>query len=1061
MEGPLPGVQGPDLKPRDPMHPELEDLIKSSRPLSPGPVDRAYLAAFEAGERDPSDEVLDRLPQGPGESNLIGKVATFMANRFPDDMGLPAISRLAAGLLARGWLQSQLVAGFFETLVSRAMDEPGLQEQLIAFSRALGVPDGNLAKLIAVKAGHRLEFGWTSELQETTPSLRIRRAWGTVVPPATSKDIPPAGLITGSRFERFLLELDDPALSDIALTPARGGLGSLVPLPKLLSVIAAFRPEAFRLWVEAALRGERGTVQEWTKVLAMTDRWDAEFLEASRKLDPAQRLSALLHLEALRPGKARKAVREAALDPAQTETGQAMAALAVSYPDEFIPTFIAFLRGGTGVAARRKWSRVSGAFTVAARRWQLDGKALYQALLDCATGHGNADLGGPAGASAFALAADAIPGLLAESSAATVDEIRAWTDAILQALGKAELSKEDRASACERIWCELIDGDRGCFLGPLAGLLGDDRKQLRGLAIEGLRRYPPDLVLAAITEPLRSGKTKQRLGAAELLAELPAIEASALLQEALDGERNEEVRAVLHQALKARSRGGADRGGSFAGLEAMLAEKPAKIKVSVEWQGLPALAAADGTPLPANAIAFLVSKQSKHKAIEAAPDILPLLAHIDRGNSAPFALALVEGFLNSGQAASDRWALTLGGLLGDNRIIPPLLSRIPDWCENSRHKLAEYAVQAIALLPGNEPLMVLDSLSNRYRSKFKNVGKACAEAFNAAAAARGITADELGDMVVPDFGFDGGGIRRFEWDGGGASAELGADFKLSWFDPDTDKAWNSLPANAPAAVKDEVKTLGKLLREAVKAQTARLEMTLVRQRRWPVARWRELFENHPLLRSFASSLVWGIYDASGTLLRTFRRYPNGLLANAAGELEELPEADTMIGMVHPLELETAALDAWRAHLGRFKVKQPFPQIDRPVELMDPLHGNRREIALTKGGKVSAGTFRSRSEKRGWTRGSVIDGGGISSYYKLYPGAGVEVVLPTDNFYIGIDPMDTVELGAAYFATAGSVERGSYTYDEPAPDDPRVLRFDQVPAVVWSETMSDLKAILGT
>jgi hypothetical protein len=476
---------------------------------------------------------------------------------------------------------------------------------------------------------------------------------------------------------------------------------------------------------------------------------------------------------------------------------------------------------------------------------------------------------------------------------------------------------------------------------------------------------------------------------------------------------------------------------------------------------LPPVAGINGIELRENVVSFLIAKQSKHKTIEASPEILPLRAHIDREKSAPFAAALVEGFLNSEQAAADRWALTLGGLLGDNRIITLLLPRINDWCENSRHKLAEYAAQAISLLPGNEPLMVLDTLSNRYRSKFKNVGKACADAFNSAAAARGITADELGDLVVPDFGFDVEGIRRFEWNGGGASAELGVDFKLSWFDPETDKSWKALPANAPEEVKTEVKTLTKLLREAVKGQNARLELTLVRQRRWATPRWRELFENHPLLRSFASLLVWGVYDGSGHLLRTFRRYPNGLLADAAGGLEELAETDTMIGMVHPLEMDQTTLANWRAHLARFKVKQPFPQIDRPAELMDPLHGNRREIAVTNGKKVSAGTFRSRAEKRGWTRGSVVDAGGISSYYKLYPGAGVEVILPTNDFWIGCDPMDTIELASAYFAQAGSIERGSYVYNEPAPDDPRVLRFDQVSAVVFSETLSDLKAIIAT
>jgi Domain of unknown function (DUF4132) len=476
---------------------------------------------------------------------------------------------------------------------------------------------------------------------------------------------------------------------------------------------------------------------------------------------------------------------------------------------------------------------------------------------------------------------------------------------------------------------------------------------------------------------------------------------------------------------------------------------------------LPPLILTDHEMAPHHWLEFLIAKQSTHKLITAAPGIQPLLAHIGREKSAPFAAALVEGFLNSQQAAADRWALTLGGLLGDNRIINLLLPRIQGWCENARCKLAEYAAQAISLLPGNEPLMVLDSLSNRYRSKFKNVGRACSEAFMAAATARGITADELADMVVPDFGFDAEGIRRFDWEGGGISAEMGADFKLSWFDPETEKSWKSLPANAPDTVKEEVKSVTKLIRETVKAQTARLEMSLVRQRRWPVERWKELFENHPLLRSFASGLVWGIYDGQGQLLRTFRRYANGILADATGAVEELPETDSVIGMIHPLELTPESLVTWRGHLVRMKVKQPFAQLERPVETMDPLHGNRKSINLTESKTLSAGTFRSRAEKRGWTRGSVVDAGGISSYYKLYPGAGVEVNLPTNGLYIGCDPMDSITLSAAYFVTAGTVERGSYMYNEPAPDDPRVLRFDQVPPVVFSETLGDLKAIIAT
>lgn len=615
------------------------------------------------------------------------------------------------------------------------------------------------------------------------------------------------------------------------------------------------------------------------------------------------------------------------------------------------------------------------------------------------------------------------------------------------------------------LWQTLSETHPAAFIEEFGSLLIGKSKPQREIAAAALAKIHGASALASAHDLLASKKADTRLGAIALIERIGDPASVSSLRCALEVETADAVRTAIHQALKAcGANDDASAPGNFD-IDSFLAKNTKGLKLpSCSWlniTSLPPIHNSEDSILPETAVTYLIAKQSKHKEIAAAPDILPLLAHIDRNSSAPFALALVEGFLNSDQAAADRWALTLGGLLGDNRIIPPLLSRINDWCENSRHKLAEYAAQAISLLPGNEPLMVLDTLSNRYRSKFKNVGKACADAFNTAATARGITADELGDMVVPNFGFDDESMRRFEWPGGSVCAELTPDFKLEWSDPESGKAWKSMPSTVPDTIKDEVKTLTKLLRETVKGQTARLELTLVRQRRWPVARWRELYENHPILRSFASSLVWGIYDATGTLLRAFRRYPNGLLADAAGSLEELPETDTMIGMVHPLEMDSAAVASWRAHLARFKVKQPFPQIDRPVELMDPLHGNRKSITLTDGKKLSAGTFKSRSEKRGWTRGSVVDAGGISSYYKLYPGAGVEVVLPLDGFYIGCDPMEEIELSAACFAKAGTVERGSYVYNEPGPDDPRILRFDQLSAVVFSETISDLKAIIAT
>jgi hypothetical protein len=107
------------------------------------------------------------------------------------------------------------------------------------------------------------------------------------------------------------------------------------------------------------------------------------------------------------------------------------------------------------------------------------------------------------------------------------------------------------------------------------------------------------------------------------------------------------------------------------------------------------------------------------------------------------------------------------------------------------------------------------------------------------------------------------------------------------------------------------------------------------------------------------------------------------------------------------------------------------------------------------------TFKGRAERLGWQRGSVVDAGGISCYRKCFPGAGADAILWLDGMYIGIDMYTDIKLERFCFVRSGSVSFGSYQYDEPANDqDPRLLAFDQVPPVVFSETLGDLAKIAG-
>lgn len=55
--------------------------------------------------------------------------------------------------------------------------------------------------------------------------------------------------------------------------------------------------------------------------------------------------------------------------------------------------------------------------------------------------------------------------------------------------------------------------------------------------------------------------------------------------------------------------------------------------------------------------------------------------------------------------------------------------------------------------------------------------------------------------------------------------------------------------------------------------------------------------------------------------------------------------------------------------------------------------------------------------------------------------------------------DTVELREFYFVRSGSVELGSYVYDNPRGErDSRLIAFGTVPPVVYSEVVGDLRRI---
>jgi hypothetical protein len=561
---------------------------------------------------------------------------------------------------------------------------------------------------------------------------------------------------------------------------------------------------------------------------------------------------------------------------------------------------------------------------------------------------------------------------------------------------------------------------------------------------------------------LAGRKVALRMSGVQILLGLGADQDLALLENHADDEASDEVRDAILLGLQSywkeqgRVLGREDIAKNVKRCGDKLQQSPARW---LELENLPDLYDRDGSALSREELAYLIYRQSRCKEMRADIEAQPLFSLIARASSGDFALHVFERFVASGADAGDRWALALAGLLGDDRVVPRFRRQIDEWASSGRGKLAEYATSGLALLGSNVALLTTDAIAIRYRSKFKNVGKAASAALDAAAAMHGIDRDELGDRIVPWLVFEPGQPKIYE--GGGRRLELriGQDFKALLWDLDKNKKAANLPKAASEDDKAEFKEFKATLRDVAKNQLLRVESLLVKQRRWDRGRWQGLFLEHPLLRPFAVGLVWGRYDTSG-LLGCFRVLEDGALTDHEDDEPKLGPGEH-IGIVHPLELSAELLSAWNEHLNDHEVEPPFPQLTRRAIRVKDADRERRSIQTFEGKELNAMTFRGRAERLGWARGSVVDAGGVNSYWSSYPSAGVDVFLMLEDFWVGQDIEDSCKLSTVYFVQHGSVAVGSYLYDEPSSEaDERVIALGDVPPIVYSETIAQLEHIAG-
>ncbi|MFV2178856.1 DUF4132 domain-containing protein [Actinomadura sp. LOL_016] len=425
----------------------------------------------------------------------------------------------------------------------------------------------------------------------------------------------------------------------------------------------------------------------------------------------------------------------------------------------------------------------------------------------------------------------------------------------------------------------------------------------------------------------------------------------------------------------------------------------------------------------------------------------------DPASLAEFGWALFRWWETWDAPSKDGWALTQLALTGDDETVRRLTPLIRAWPGDGAHAKAVTGLDVLAAIGTDTALFHLHAIAQRVR--FKALKQRAREKIAQVAAGLELTADQLADRLVPDFGLDAAGTLTLDY--GPRRFTVGFDERLRpTITDENGTARKSLPKpgaeddpeSAPAAYK-RFADLKKDVRTIAADQVTRLETAMVTRRRWPSGEFGDLLAGHPLIRHLVRRLVWlAEHDGRTT---AFRVAEDGTYADTDDEAVVLPE-QAEIGVAHPLDLG-GAVPAWSALLADYEILQPFPQLGRTVHTLTGAERETAHLERFEGLKVPARAVLGLTG-RGWERGAPQDAG-VECWISRRVGRNRHVVIDLDPGLpvgvpdsLGDQTIDGVRLRArpegAYFGLG---------------NEDTSLLFGDLHPVTASEILTDLHTLL--
>ena len=392
-------------------------------------------------------------------------------------------------------------------------------------------------------------------------------------------------------------------------------------------------------------------------------------------------------------------------------------------------------------------------------------------------------------------------------------------------------------------------------------------------------------------------------------------------------------------------------------------------------------------------------------------DLICLREMLTSASMGAFALALFRAWLVAGGAAKDAWCFLAMGCMGDDacaRAIGPLVLAWPD------DALVERAETGLVVLQGigtDEALMHLHRVAQR--AHLKSLQRRARYLIGMVAKARGFTADELADRLVPDLGLDTNGTLTLDL--GSRQFLLSFDASLMPFLSEGDVVLSDLPkpckdddCDKSRAAHARWKVLKADSHAIAHQQVLRLELAMGSRRRWRAEVFRRCFVEHPLMQHLAQRLAWGTYDNNGALIALFRVLEDGSFSCADDEALELA-CDATVGVAHRLEMSPHEHAQLARIFAEHALIQPFDQLNRETFALTAAESTEGRVTRWK---LPIPTIRlMRLDPRGWRRERPSDAGVIRALEKEIDGDTMLIVLePGFDFgtKAGTESMQTVQ-----------------------------------------------------